>query len=91
MPGLIDCHVHLFLRLGDIETDALTPLTTRVLEAADRAKRTLDAGVTSIRDIGGTPSGFKLAAQRGLFPSPRMNIAVSNRGKGKKRGIDVGA
>jgi imidazolonepropionase-like amidohydrolase len=77
MPGLIDCHVHLFLQLGDFETDALTPLTTRVLEATDRAKRTLDAGVTSIRDIGGTPRGFKLAAQRGLFPSPRMNIAVS--------------
>ncbi len=77
MPGLIDCHVHLFLQLGDIEADALKPLTTRVLEAAERAKRTLDAGITSIRDIGGTPQGFKLAAQRGLFASPRMNIAVS--------------
>ena len=77
MPGLIDCHVHLFLQLGDLGTDALAPLTTRVLEAADRATRTLDAGVTSIRDIGGTPLGFKLATQRGLFASPRMNIAVS--------------
>jgi len=77
MPGLIDCHVHLFLQFRDLEADALESLTTRVFEAADRAKRTLDAGVTSIRDVGGAPSGFKLAAQRGLFASPRMNIAVS--------------
>ncbi|NQW18090.1 MAG: amidohydrolase family protein [Chloroflexi bacterium] len=77
MPGLIDCHVHLFLQLGDMQNDALTPLSTRVFEAAERAGRTLDAGVTSIRDIGGTPRGFKLAAQRGMFASPRMNIAVS--------------
>ena len=41
------------------------------------AQRTLDAGVTSVRDASGSPQGFKMAIERGLIPGPRMRISVS--------------
>ena len=77
MPGMIDCHVHFFIELRPMQEPALTPLTTVVLRAANNARKTLDAGVTSVRDAGGTPYGFKLGATQGLISSPRMKIAVS--------------
>ena len=45
IPGLIDCHVQFFGQIGRSMQDvALIPLTMRVLEAAERARKTLDAG-----------------------------------------------
>jgi imidazolonepropionase-like amidohydrolase len=40
-------------------------------------RATLDAGVTTVRDAGGTPAGLKLAVERGIVPGPRMQVAVS--------------
>ncbi len=77
MPGLIDCHVHLFVELKPMQELALVPPSLRVVQASVNAKATLDAGITAIRDTGGTPMGFKLAAQRGLIPAPRMKISVT--------------
>jgi imidazolonepropionase-like amidohydrolase len=37
----------------------------------------LDAGFTSARDAGGTPRGVKMAIEQGLFPGPRLRVAVS--------------
>ncbi|MDA1258469.1 MAG: amidohydrolase family protein [Chloroflexi bacterium] len=76
MPGLIDCHVHLMIVTDSMQTLALKSPSIRVLEAADNARRTLDAGITSVRDAGGTPAGVKAAIARGLIPGPRMRIAV---------------
>ena len=70
MPGLIDCHVHLFVDLKPMHELALVPPSLRVVQASLNARATLDAGITTIRDTGGTPLGFKLAAQRGLIPAP---------------------
>ena len=78
MPGLIDNHVHFFGQVGpSMQDEALKPTTFRAFEAADRARRTLDAGITSVRDVGFTPRGFKMAAHQGLIAAPRMNIAVT--------------
>jgi imidazolonepropionase-like amidohydrolase len=77
MPGLIDCHVHLFAEMKPMLDIALTPLSLRVIEAIQHAKATLDAGVTTVRDASGTPIGFKMAAERGLIAAPRMRISVS--------------
>ena len=77
MPGLIDCHVHLFVDLKPLHELALTPPSLRVLQAAQNAKATLDAGVTSIRETSGTPLGFKMAASQGLIPAPRMTISIA--------------
>ena len=77
MPGIIDCHSHLSVDLRPMQEQALEPMTLRVLQAAQNARATLDAGVTSVRDPGGTPLGFKMAAEQGLIPAPRMRIAVT--------------
>ncbi|MBM3958081.1 MAG: amidohydrolase family protein, partial [Gemmatimonadetes bacterium] len=76
MPGLIDCHVHLFIDIRPMQEEASTPLTLKVFEAAANARATLDGGVTTVRDAGGAPLGFKLAVERGLIPGPRTLISV---------------
>ena len=45
MPGLIDSHVHFFIELKPMHNLALTPPSLRVMEAAQNARATLDAGI----------------------------------------------
>lgn len=77
MPGMIDCHVHLLFRPASLQENLLTPPSLRLFEGAKHARDTLDAGITSVRDAGGTPAGFKTAIDRGLIAGPRMRVAVS--------------
>jgi imidazolonepropionase-like amidohydrolase len=77
MPGLIDSHVHLYGRVTNMQERLLTPPSLQLFYSARNAVRTLDAGVTSVRDASGSPLGFKMAIERGLIPGPRMRISVS--------------
>ena len=77
MPGMIDCHVHMLYHPASLQERLLTPPTLQLFMGARNARETLDAGVTSVRDAGGTPQGFKMAIDRGLIPGPRMKIAVT--------------
>ncbi len=77
MPGLIDCHVHLYGRVTHLQERLLTPPSLQLFYGARNAERTLDAGVTSVRDASGSPLGFKMAIERALIPGPRMKISVS--------------
>ncbi len=78
MPGMIDCHVHLTSNPPKTMEQRLgTPFSLSVAEALANAKKTLDAGFTTVRDAGGTPRGVKMAIEQGLFPGPKMRIAVS--------------
>ncbi|MEU6785353.1 amidohydrolase family protein [Nonomuraea angiospora] len=78
LPGFVDCHVHMGFSLGNGPFHALQndPALT-VLESAARIRATLEAGVTSARDLGGLSSGFRDAIERGLIPGPRLKLAVS--------------
>lgn len=76
LPGLIDCHVHLGSNAESIQQRLLVPLSLGVAQTLVNARTTLEAGFTTVRDAGGTPKGVKLAIERGLFPGPRMRIAV---------------
>jgi len=76
MPGLIDSHVHLYGRVQSMQERMLTPPSLQLFYGARNARRTLDAGVTSARDAGGSPLGFKMAIERGLIPGPRLRISV---------------
>ncbi len=77
LPGLIDCHVHLCLGaepdvVGAIaqETPALT-----LLKSSHAARKTLEAGFTTVRDVGSRDhSIFTLqrAIDAGLVPGPRI-------------------
>src|SRR5262245_35483174 len=78
MPGMIDCHVHFASQSSwGIQERLLTPYSLLIAHALNNARITLEAGFTSVRDAAGTPRGVKLAIDQGLFPGPRMRIAVS--------------
>ena len=77
MPGMIDCHVHLGSSTWGVQQRLLMPFSLIVAHALNHARTTLEAGFTSVRDAAGTPRGVKMAIEQGLFPGPRMRIAVS--------------
>jgi imidazolonepropionase-like amidohydrolase len=77
MPGLIDCHVHFASSTWSIQERLLMPFSLTMAHALNHARITLEAGFTSVRDAAGTPRGVKTAIDQGMFPGPRMRIAVS--------------
>ena len=85
MPGLIDCHTHLMMALRPGESYAEHLLTRsqadRALEGAASARRTLQAGFTTVRDVENEGSGYADVALRnainaGLVDGPRMLAAT---------------
>jgi imidazolonepropionase-like amidohydrolase len=78
LPGLIDCHVHLITTAGRTLPERLaTPYSLALAEGLKNAEKVLHAGFTTVRDLSGIPLGGKLALERGLFPGPRLRIAVA--------------
>jgi imidazolonepropionase-like amidohydrolase len=78
LPGLMDLHIHLGAQAGvNFSRLLMTPPSLELLHAVPNCAATLQAGFTTVRDAGLTPVGVKLAVERGLFPGPRMEIAVS--------------
>jgi imidazolonepropionase-like amidohydrolase len=78
LPGLMDLHVHLGAQAGiNFPRILMTPASLELLHAVPNCAATMQAGFTTVRDAGFTPVGVKLAVERGLFPGPRMEIAVS--------------
>ena len=77
LPGLIDAHVHLCLDgspdpMTSVSKDSIPQLT---LKAAYYARRTLEAGVTTIRDMGGrdyVDIAIRDGIESGLLQGPRM-------------------
>ena len=77
MPGMIDCHVHLGSSTWGLQERLLMPFSLTIAHALNHARITLEAGFTSVRDAAGTPRGVKMAIDQGLFPGPRLRIAVA--------------
>lgn len=77
LPGFIDTHVHLSMDSADgpYHRVANDPAVL-AFETADRIRRTLDAGVTTARDLGGLSAGYRVAVERGLIAGPRLHVAV---------------
>lgn len=77
IPGLIDCHVHLCLGgepdvVGTLESEQ--PSYT-LLKSAKHAKATIDAGFTTVRDVGSRDHSIftlKQAIESGLLPGPHI-------------------
>ena len=83
MPGLMDMHVHLQGELGpNNDRQKLRLSDADVLaQSAFFAKKTLMAGFTTVRDLGGSPEqSFALrdAVKRGWLQGPRVVAAGSN-------------
>ena len=83
LPGLIDCHTHIVLHPGnDYDSQSLreTP-EFRAIVASANAKKTLEAGITTIRDLGNESAGFadialRDAVAKGWVPGPRVVAAI---------------
>ncbi|MBA3825993.1 MAG: amidohydrolase family protein [Ktedonobacterales bacterium] len=77
LPGLIDTHVHFLFDGANLVQQLMTPFSLSLYEVIPRAARTLAGGVTTVRDAGYAPAGLRDAIARGLFPGPRMQVAIT--------------
>jgi imidazolonepropionase-like amidohydrolase len=75
MPGLIDCHVHLALRLEPVHDRVQRSATDIVVRCLQAGREFLEGGVTTVRDAGYTPAGIKRAFASGAFPGPRTQVS----------------
>ena len=80
LPGLIDCHVHLTqpTDVGDPAAAATRSDAAVALYTAAAAERTLLAGVTTARDVGGwnyVEMAVRDAIREGLVAGPRLFLA----------------
>jgi imidazolonepropionase-like amidohydrolase len=76
MPGVFDCHDH--VALSSIEPMELlqTPITQWTLETARNLRRTLECGVTYVRDASGADAGIRTSVERGYVPGPELSVSV---------------
>ena len=78
LPGLIDSHVHLDTDRAGVEgqlADFTDSVALRAYEAAWNARKTLDAGFTTVRNLGsddGVTLGLRDAIARGWAIGPRI-------------------
>jgi len=86
LPGLIDAHTHVLLQ-GDItaadydEQLLKQSIPYRAIQATVAARRALEQGFTSIRDLETEGAMYadvdvKMAVERGVIPGPRMFVAT---------------
>jgi imidazolonepropionase-like amidohydrolase len=83
MPGFIDAHVHLSFQMGDKWYEdwyngMMRFPAEQALYGAHYAKTTLEAGITTVRDLGSTDYislGLRNAIKAGQIPGPRMLVA----------------
>ncbi|HKN86883.1 MAG TPA: amidohydrolase family protein [Nitrospiraceae bacterium] len=80
LPGLVDCHVHLCLgaEADVVQTIEQEPPALTALKASQFARQTLEAGFTSVRDVGCRDHSIfalKQAIADGVLPGPRIVAA----------------
>ncbi|HET7617171.1 MAG TPA: amidohydrolase family protein [Gemmatimonadaceae bacterium] len=85
MPGLIEGHSHVMLHPYNETTwnDQVLKesLGVRIARATNHLRDTLDAGFTTIRDLGTEGAGYadvelKQAVEQGIIPGPRMLVST---------------
>jgi imidazolonepropionase-like amidohydrolase len=77
LPGFIDTHVHLMLEFEPVEKRLAKPFSYNFYKAIDYMKNTINAGITTVRDCGGTDLGVKQAVEQGLVLGPRMQVSIT--------------
>ena len=77
LPGFFDCHVHVAFSDVNTWTAIQRPFSYRFYLAEHNLGRTLDAGITTVRDAGGADLGIREALENGLIRGPRTQIALT--------------
>lgn len=84
LPGLIDSHTHVLLQPED-ERGAPPVVTKsqafRTIQGVAAAKKDLEAGFTTLRDVDSEGAGFadvalRDAIERGIIPGPRLLVST---------------
>ncbi|HEY9356966.1 MAG TPA: amidohydrolase family protein [Arthrobacter sp.] len=75
LPGLIDAHVHLSFEPGQALMAGQRDPVLNTFGVAERMRRTLLSGITTVRDLGGVPKGFATAQETDVIAGPRMLTA----------------
>ena len=86
LPGLIDTHTHVLLQ-GDITSEQYDeqllkwPLAYRTIRATQSARKALEYGFTTIRDLETEGAGYadvsiRNAIEQEIIPGPRMQVAT---------------
>lgn len=85
LPGLIEAHSHVLLHpySETVWNDQVAheSLSLRVARATNHLRNTLQAGFTTIRDLGTEGAGYadvglKQAVEQGIIPGPRMVVVT---------------
>lgn len=74
LPGLIDCHTHLNFELGSLHSLNIS-IPRQALIGAKNARLTLDAGFTTVRNVGArgySDIALRDAINAGEVPGPRI-------------------
>ncbi len=77
LPGFIDSHVHIMFEYESPGILAQYPFSLRFYNSVHYMRRTLDVGITTVRDAGGADLGIKQAQQQGLIAGPRVLISTA--------------
>lgn len=76
MPGMWECHGHFMgLLEPDMEVLLKEPVALRAARATADLARTLNGGVTSVREVGGMGLSLRQAVDEGSVPGPRVFAA----------------
>jgi imidazolonepropionase-like amidohydrolase len=84
LPGLIDCHTHVLLQPED-ERGAppvvVKSQAFRTVQGVAAARKNLEAGFTTLRDVDSEGAGFadvaiRDAINRGIIPGPRLLVST---------------
>ncbi|HEY7132661.1 MAG TPA: amidohydrolase family protein [Candidatus Limnocylindrales bacterium] len=76
LPGLFDCHTHVTISNVDLWGVVQEPFSIQFYEAAANLRKTLEVGITSVRDAGGADLGIRTALERGMIVGPRLQISI---------------
>ncbi len=72
LPGLIDCHVHVYAIAANLNTLRFTPPTYVTPRAMQLMEAMLMRGFTTVRDAAGADWGIAKAVEEGFITSPRI-------------------
>lgn len=83
LPGLVDAHAHTLLQPEDEVTQPILvkAMATRVIQGVAAARKNLEAGFTTVRDMDSEGAGFadvalRDAIDRGIVPGPRLLVST---------------